>query len=313
MVRAFVLSFMLLIGFAPLAAAQGPLVDVAWLKANLGKPGLVLVDVRSGGGKTKADYLAGHIPGAVFTDYAKGGWREKNKAGVDAMLPPPVTLEKLIGALGIDNSTHVVLIPEGRAAVDIAAATRLYWTFKVMGHDAVSILDGGHLEWLAHVDKDKKPLNPLEQAEQKPAAKVFKAKVRTEMIVGRAEVEAAMAAKQPLVDNRPPDFHLGLTKSPAAKVAGTIPGAVSIPEAWLTQGNGGKFRSKAHLAQLYGVAGVPTSGRQVNFCNTGHWASLGWFATSEVLGNTSAVMYDGSMAEWTQDPKAPVDAKIKLQ
>jgi thiosulfate/3-mercaptopyruvate sulfurtransferase len=293
------------------AHAQGPLVDVAWLKANLGKPGFVLLDVRSGAGKTKADYLAGHVPGAIFTDYAKDGWREKNKAGVDGMLPPPDKLEKLIGSLGIDNATHVVLIPEGRNAQDVGAATRLYWTFKVMGHDRVSILDGGYSAW-AVLGKDKKPVNPIETIDNKPTPKAFKATVRTEMIIGRADVEKAMSARQPLIDNRPPDFYMGLTKSPAAKSAGTLPAAANIPDAWLTQNNGGRFRSKDQLARLYTIAGVPTAGRQVNFCNTGHWASLGWFAASEILGNKEAVMYDGSMAEWTQDTKAPVDVKIKL-
>ncbi len=301
----------------PLAAlaqlSASPLVDVAWVKVNLGKPGIVLLDVRSGAGRTKADYLAGHIPGAVFTDYAKGGWREKNAAGVEGMLPSPEKLEKVIGDLGISNDTHVVLIPEGKAAVDMGAATRLYWTFKVLGHDKVSILDGGFLAWVKDVDKEKKPVNPLETTEAKPETKTFKANVRKQMIISKDDVVAAASAKQPLVDNRPPDFFLGLSKSPAAKTPGTIPNATNIPEAWLTEGNGGKFRSKAHLAKLYEIAGVPTSGRQVNFCNTGHWASLGWFAASEILGNKDAVMYDGSMAEWTQDAATPLDRKIKLE
>ena len=307
------LAVVVWIACAPVALAQGPLVDVAWLKSNLGKPGLVILDVRSGAGKTKADYLAGHIPGAVFTDYAKDGWREKNAAGVEEMLPPPEKVERLIGSLGIDNASHVVIVPDGRSARDVGAAARLYWTLKVMGHDLVSLLNGGNAAWTAEVDKDKKPVNALEQADVKPVAKVFKASVRKDWIIGKAEVEKAMAGKQPLIDNRPPDFFVGLSKSSAAKTAGTIPGAVNVPEAWLTENNGGKFRSRQQLAQLYAAAGVPTTGPQVNFCNTGHWASLGWFVAHEILGNKEAVMYDGSMAEWTQDPKAPVEVKIKLQ
>jgi thiosulfate/3-mercaptopyruvate sulfurtransferase len=313
MLRSCLITLTLLIAALTPASAQGPLVDVAWLKTNLGKPGLVILDVRSGAGRTVADYLAEHVPGAVFTDYAKDGWREKNAAGVEGMLPPPDKVERLIGSLGIDNTTHVVLVPEGRAAVDVAAATRLYWTFKVMGHDLVSVLDGGHAAWTTPAGADKKPVNPLEQTAVKPQPKTFKANVRHAWIIGKAEVETAAAAKQPLIDNRPPDFYMGLTKSPVAKTAGTIPGATSIPESWLTENNGGRFRSKDQLAKIYAATGVPTTGRQVNFCNTGHWASLGWFVAHEILGNKEAVMYDGSMAEWTQDAKAPVEVKIKLQ
>jgi thiosulfate/3-mercaptopyruvate sulfurtransferase len=294
------------------SSAVTPLVSVDWLKSNLGKAGIVILDVRSGGGVPKAGYLAGHIPGAVFTDYAKAGWREKNAAGVGGMLPSPSKLEGVIGAHGIDNGSHVVLVPEGRTAADMGAATRLYWTFKVLGHDAVSILDGGFQAWIRPVDKDKKPINPLETMEVKPAQKKFTAKVRSEMIIGTADVEKARAAGQPLVDNRPLDFFMGLTKSPAAKTGGTIPGAMSVPEGWLTENGGGTFRSKSQLAKIYEIQKVPTSGAQINFCNTGHWASLGWFVASELLGNQEAKMYDGSMAEWTQDAKRPVDRKVKL-
>jgi thiosulfate/3-mercaptopyruvate sulfurtransferase len=312
MSRLLAICVAVFLGWVGPAAASGPLVDIGWVKANLGNPGLRFLDLRSGARKTKADYLKGHIPGAVFTDYAKDGWREKSAGGVQGMMPAPEKLERLIGSLGIDNQTHVVLIPEGRSAQDVGAATRVYWTMKVLGHDLVSILDGGYTAWAAEVGKDKKPLNPIETADQKPAAKVFKAKVRKDWMVVKADVEKAMADKEPLVDSRPQDFYLGLTKSPAAKRAGTLPGAISLPESWLTQNNGGKFRPRKQLAQLYQVAGVPVSGKQINFCNTGHWASLSWFVAHEILGNKEARMYDGSLAEWTQDPRAPVDQKVKV-
>ncbi len=295
------------------ASAADPLVSIDWVKSSLGKPGIVLLDVTSGGGRSKDDFAAAHIPGAIYTDYAKAGWREKNAEGTNSMLPPPDKLEKLIGAHGIDNATHVVLIPMGKNAQDTGAATRLYWTFKVLGHDDVSILDGGYLGWVAEVDKEtKKPVNPLETGMTTPQAKVFKANLRKELIATKDDVKAAMADKEPLVDNRPNDFYLGISKSKDAKVSGTIPGATNLPESWLTVNNGGKFRSKEQLAKLYQAAGVATSGKQINFCNTGHWASLGWFVSSEIMGNKQATMYDGSMAEWTKDDKAPVQRTITV-
>ncbi|MFV0369427.1 MAG: sulfurtransferase [Hyphomicrobiaceae bacterium] len=295
------------------AGAADPLVSVAWVKSNLGKPGVVLLDVTSGGGRSEADFSAAHIPGSIYTDYTKAGWREKSAEGVRGMLPPVEKLEKLIGAQGIDNATHVVLIPMGKSARDTGAATRIYWTFKVLGHDNVSILDGGFLGWVAEVDKQtKKPVNPLGTGTTTPAAKVFKADFRKDMVPTKEDVKAAMADKEPLVDNRPSDFFLGISKSSAAKVAGTIPGATNLPEAWLTVNNGGKFRSKTQLAKLYQSAGVATTGKQINFCNTGHWASLGWFVSSEIMGNKQARMYDGSLAEWTRDDKAPMQRTIVI-
>lgn len=309
--KLFVLTMLaVLVGLTGRSWAAEPLVDVNWVKANLGKPGIVLLDVRWP--QSKAEYLRAHVPGAIYTDYAKDGWRTKDKNGTPAMLPEPAAVEKLIGGLGIDNKTHVVLIPKGGNSLDVGAATRVYWTFKVMGHDNVSILDGGWLAWSVEDEKTKKPLNPMEAGNVEPKAKAFKANVRADMIPSKADVQKALAAKTLLVDNRPSDYYLGVTHHPDTKRSGTIPGAKNLPEAWITKDNRGKFRDKAGLEKLYAAAGVPTSGEQVNFCNTGHWASVGWFASSEILGNKKAKMYDGSMVEWSADQAAPMEKKVDL-
>ncbi|HRD75008.1 MAG TPA: rhodanese-like domain-containing protein, partial [Hyphomicrobiaceae bacterium] len=192
-------------------------------------------------------------------------------------------------------------------------ATRIYWTFKVMGHDKVSILDGGFIGWASAIDaQTKKPVNPLATDDVKPVAKTFKPAFRAEMIVTAEEVKSAAAAGTPMVDNRPYDFYVGLNKSPAAKRAGTIPGAVSLPEGWLTENGGGRFRTRDQLLKLYRAQSISPTAAHITFCNTGHWASLGWFVSSELLGNKSVRMYDGSMAEWTHDASRPVDVKVKL-
>jgi thiosulfate/3-mercaptopyruvate sulfurtransferase len=229
------------------------------------------------------------------------------------MLPPADKVEKVIGALGIDNKSHVVIVPMGRQALDMGAATRLYWTFKVMGHDEVSILDGGWLGWTKDVDAaTKKPLNPLASGGVTPQAKTFKANVRKEMLITVADVESARVRGVTLVDNRPNDHYVGATVIPTVKKAGTIPGAKNVPESWITGNNGGTVRSKELLTSLYRQAGVASDVEQIAFCNTGHWASLGWFASHEVIGNKKVLMYDGSMAEWTLDDSLPVYQAIKL-
>ncbi len=290
-----------------LAHAAEPLVDVAWLKANIGKPNVVVLDLQP----SMRDYVAGHIPGAIYTDYAKGGWREKNAAGVPGMLPPPGKLSGLIGRLGIGNETHVVLAPLGRNAADMSTATRVYWTFKVLGHDAVSILDGGTLAWAAQTKSENTAVYNLETLPNARPPASFAVKVRSAMLVDAGQVKKALADGTPLVDNRPQDFFVGLTRSPVARIAGTLPGARSLPESWLTLDNGGRFRSREQLLAVYKAAGVPTDGDQIIFSNTGHLASLGWFVSSQILGNKSVRMYDGSMAEWTADTSLPVDVKIK--
>lgn len=292
-----------LAGVAGVAHAAAPLVDAPWLKANLGKSGLVILDIREAGAQ---DYAKAHVPGAIFTDYTKG-WRVTDKNGTPGMLPDPAALEKLIGGLGIGNATHVVIVPDGTSAREVGRATRIYWTFKVVGHDEVSILDGGMAAWLA----DKQ--NPVAAGAVQPQPTTFKAAMRPELLATKDDVKTALEKGTPLIDNRPPDMYVGVNRSRDVLRNGTLPGARSVPESWLTENNGGKFRDAATLKRLYAAAGVPDAGDQITFCNTGHWASLGWFVSHELLGNARAKMYDGSMAEWSRDAALPVEVKVPLK
>ncbi len=304
---------LVLVTVAGLAQAATPLVDVDWVKANLGKPGVVFLDVGGKlGGKSKADFLRGHIPGAVWTNYLKDGWRYKDKNNTVGQLSPTPKLEKLIGSLGIGNDDHVVLIPVGGKALDMGTAARIYWTFKVLGHDNVSILNGGMKAYTKAIDKKtKKPANPLERGAAKPKAKTFKANFRADMVITKADVKKAMDAGGMLIDFRPNNQFVGINKHGKAKRYGTIPGAVNLPENWLTKNGGGVFRDTALLKKLYAFAKVPTTGPQITFCNSGHWASLGWFVSSELLGNKEAKMYDGSMIEWSADMSLPMQTAFK--
>jgi len=289
------------------AKAAEPLVDVDWIKANSTKPGVVTIDARG-----KSDYLRGHIPGAVNTSYGKDGWRV-SKNGVPGLFPEDTSkLSALIGGLGIDNSTHVVLVAPGKSSSDMGTATRMYWTFKVLGHDNVSILNGGMKAYLAAQDKKGNPTNPLQKGAAKITAKTFNVALRKDMMPSTAEVKAAMEKGTVMVDNRTADQYMGVNRHGKAKANGTVPGANNLPQSWMTKNGGGVFRSKDTLAKLYKAAGVPTSGEQISFCNTGHWASIGWFASSEILGNKDAKMYDASMTGWTT-AKMPVEAKIQVK
>jgi thiosulfate/3-mercaptopyruvate sulfurtransferase len=281
--------------------AADPLVDVTWVKANIGKTGVVFVDLRG----TK-DYQKRHVPGAVHTNYKKDGWRV-NKKPVKGLMPEPAKLEKLIGSLGIDNKSHVVLLSPGKKAADMGMSARLYWTFKTLGQDEVSILDGGMKAYLA----DKK--NPTEPGVNKPEAKIFKANLRKELLATEDDVRQALKDGTALIDNRSADKHLGInTPRSKNKRAGTLPGAKSVPGVWLTKEGGGAFRDAANVKRLYAHSGAPPNGKTISFCDTGHWASLGWFVNYEILGNKQAKMYDGSMSEWSQTSSNPMVQKVKL-
>lgn len=221
-------------------------------------------------------------------------------------MPTIEALEELIGGLGIDNDDHVIVVSGGTSALDMASATRVYFTFKLLGHDEVSILDGGMKGYRANA------ANPVETGIVTVEPATFHASPRLELLADKDDVLAATKGGARLVDNRPNNQYLGVLRHPKAARYGTIPGAVNVPENWLTVDNGGRFRSVEELAALQQSAGVPASGAQINFCNTGHWASLGWFVSHELLGNEEARLYDGSMVEWTADASLPVERKAPL-
>ncbi|PRY81512.1 sulfurtransferase [Marivita geojedonensis] len=283
------------LSLASFAHAADPLVDVAWVTENLDSEDVVFVDLRSGGA-----YLDGHIPGAVHTQYGgpKDQWRMK-VGQVRGLVREPEQIAAHLGRIGVSNDDHIVLIPGGTSSSDMGAATRVYWTLSYLGHDELSILDGGMAAYLKELDDKKIPLNPLQKGKVDRGSASFVAKPREHMLLTADDVEIMVATGVVPVDNRTRDFHLGITKSGAAKTAGTIPNSVNLPHSWLTVDAKGSFRESDALAALYAAAGVSLTDPQINFCNTGHLASIGWFVSHELLNNKNALLFDGSMAEWT--------------
>ncbi|MAZ32222.1 MULTISPECIES: sulfurtransferase [Thalassospira] len=285
------------------AAAQAerltekPLVDAAWLSDNLENPSLVVVDIRSLT-KEGSPYDAGHIPGAVFAPYGKFGWRAK-VGDVVGQLPPVDVISARIGSLGIDNDKQVVVVPAGQNSSDFGSATRVYWTFKVLGHDAVTILDGGQRAWEAAG-------KPVSNEAVAPQTVAFNANFRPELLATADDVAKARENGVALVDARPVSQYKGESKSGVVARAGAIPGAVNISQSEFYNDQQGAFVASDVIEGLVENAGVAKDGAEITYCNTGHWASVAWFGLSEVMGNKNTRMYDGSMTEWAADPSREV-------
>ena len=282
------------------AAAElaAPLVSPQWLKQHLSDPSIVVLDIRSAidGGGAEA-YVQGHIPGAVHSDYDKAGWRV-TRNGVPFMLPTLAELEKLVGEIGIDEDSHVVVVPAGVHATDFGSAARVYWTLKVAGHPAVSILDGGFAAWRAASYLVERGRNP-------PSPKIFTAKLDGSLLAAVADVEAVERSGRgaTMVDARPVSFFTGKEKAPTAKTYGHIPGALNLDSASFYDPATNRLRPKPQLAA---IAATLPAGPAVTYCNTGHWAATDWFVLSVILGRPDVRLYDGSMAEWTADERRPV-------
>lgn len=281
------------------AVAAEPLVNSLWVRENLGRPGVFLLDLREG-----LDYEDAHIPGAVHTDLNSDPWRLE-PAPLKGAPPGTEKLSLLIGRLGITTRSHVVLVAEGKEAREMADAARIYWLLKVMGLGEVSLLDGGMLAWQAETR------NPVARGTEAPRSGRFDARPDFSTLALIQDVRELSIAKGALIDARPADQYQGINKSEGLARAGTLPGAKNLPGAWVTVDGGGRFRDAATLTKLFAAAGVRSRSASITFCNSGRWAALVWFAGHEILGNPKMQVYAGSLTEWAADPKNPMVRKIK--
>lgn len=273
------------------------LVSPEWLAAHLDAPNLALIDLRVPADSGRVAFETAHIPGAVFSDYAADGWRQK-VGNVPGLLPEPAHLSALFGRLGITPEKHVILIPAGTGANDLAASARAYWTLKIMGHAAVSILDGGTRGWVTAGRTIEWGASRVSEAPPYPVSP--QAGFRQD---AQAVLAATSSKTHALVDARAASYFVGKEKAAEAKRAGHIPGAISADYAHLVDPATGALKPRADLNTL--LASVP-KGPVISYCNTGHTAALNWFVLSEVFGRPDVTLYDGSMTDWTQDETRPV-------
>jgi len=291
------MMFLAVVALPARAEDVTPLVSTSWLKQHLQDPDVLVLDIRSAidGGGADA-YQKAHIPGAVHSDYDKAGWRV-TRGGVPFMLPTLPELEKLIGELGIDEDTHVVVVPAGVHYTDFGAAARTYWTLKVTGVSKVSILDGGDAAW-------SRDGNVTESGPSKPSPKIFTASLNKTLLADVSEVQKIeQSGSATLIDARPASFFAGKERAPAAKGYGHIPGAVNVDSATFYDSKTNRLKPARELAAI--AAALP-NGPAVTYCNTGHWAATDWFVLSELLGRKNVRLYYGSMVDWTSDPNRPL-------
>jgi thiosulfate/3-mercaptopyruvate sulfurtransferase len=291
--RLVAVVFSLLAALALPALAAPPLLAPAELMGLSANPQVRILDIRD-----PAAYAGQHIPGALSAPY--GAWR--GPATNPGELPPLPKLEALVQRLGLTPDTHVVVVSSGADATDFGASARVYWTLKVLGLRELSVLNGGMKAWVAA---------GLPQDDRTPSvtASSYVPKLDAGLIASRAEVAAlAGSGKATLVDARPAAFYKGETRHQAAKVPGTIQGAVNVEHAtWFKPGTA-TFVAADEAKRLAAATPLDPARDTVSFCNTGHWAATNWFALSEVLGQEHVKLYAGSMVDWSQDPaELPMD------
>lgn len=269
-----------------------PLVSTAWLAQHQGAPHLVVVDASwylpAMNRNAKAEYAAGHIPGAVYWDLDELSDRASS---LPHMLPAPADLARGIGGLGIGNADRVVVYDGSGANL---SAARVWWTLKVAGHDRVSVLDGGLPRWRAEG-------RPREAGSVRWDPKRFEVVWRSELVRSLEETRrAASEGSAQVLDARSRGRFLGVEPEPRPGLrGGHIPGAGSLPFPELV-GPEGTVHETDELGRRFRAAGVDLARPVILTCGSGVTACALALGLA-VLGHRSFAVYDGSWSEWGRE------------
>ena len=284
------IAFSLCLGASGWALAAEPLLTPQALSPLLQQPGVRVIDIRD----PKA-FAAQHIPGAVNAPY--GQWR--GPATNPGELPDHDKLVALVQKLGLTAATHAVVVSTGKDATDFGAMARVYWTLKSLGLTELSIVNGGMQAW-------QQAQLPLSTTPVQVAPSTYAPTFDATWLSTREDVQQSLKLSNAvLVDSRPDAFYQGKTQAPAAKLAGTLPGAVQLDFKQWFEPKTALFVDKAKAQAIAAQIQVPSGQGAVAFCNTGHWAATDWFGMSEVAGMPHVKLYAGSMVDWTQQPDYP--------
>lgn len=278
------------------------LVSADWLQRQLGDPDLRIFDatvhlrpstpgpyrVESG----RADYEAGHIPGAAFADLAADLSDPEAKLGFTRL--PAQRLATALGRLGVGQGDRVVIYSTSTPMW----ATRLWWMMRSAGFAEAAVLDGGYARWTAEgrpVETTVRQYMPttLTLSEQ-PGAWADKGEVLAAIDDGAVCTINALS----------PGVHSGEAAMNYGR-KGHIKGSRNVPYAALLDDEG-RFRPDEDLRGLFDAVGALGRPRVICYCGGGISATMDALALTR-LGHPSVAVYDGSMSEWTRDPDLPME------
>ena len=271
------------------------LVTTDWLAKEMGASDLRVVDATKfliGTDRDpRAEYEAGHIPGAVFMDLSE---LTDPTNPVENMAPTAEKFASRMQALGLGDGSRIVLYDNS----PLKSAARAWWLLKLFGAHNVALLDGGLAKWQA---EDR----PLESGNHSLRHRHFTVWRDANVVRDKAQMLTNLdSATEQVVDARPAGRFTGEDTDPRpGMAAGHIPQSRSLPHTLMFNADGTWKRDEA-LRSAFTAAGIDLSKPIIATCGSGMTAAVVTFG-AHLLGKDDVALYDGSWAEWGADPATP--------
>lgn len=272
------------------------LVSTDWLAQHIKDPDLRILDASwylpDMNRDARAEYEAGHIPGARFFDIDD---ISDGRSDLPHMAPPVEKFMSRLRAMGVGDG-HQVVVYDGAG---LFSAARVWWLFRLMGQMNIAVLDGGLPKWQAE---------GREIEDMPPVIRDRHMTVRFQNHLVRDVTQVASASKLgtiQIVDARAAARFRGEAPEPREGLrAGHIPGARNVPFTELLNADH-TMKSMDEMRRIFEAAGVDLSRPIITSCGSGVTACVLALAL-ERCGHDAWALYDGSWAEWGMFPTVPV-------
>ncbi len=264
------------------------LVSTQWLAAHLKDPDLRILDASwfmpDTGRNGRAEYEAGHIPGARFFDIDE---ISDHRSALPHMAPPSEKFISRMRAMGVGDG-HQVVVYDGTG---LFSAARVWWTFRLMGKTDVAVLDGGLPKWRAE-GREIEDMPPMVRDRHITVQR------QNQMVKDVTQVaHAAKLAQAEIIDARSAARFKGEVAEPRPGLrAGHIPGSKNVPFGDLLNADC-TMKDPAALRATFTAAGVDLTRPAITTCGSGVTAAVLSLAL-ERIGHRNHALYDGSWSEW---------------